>query len=159
MTDMHELPHPLLLDYLDGRLDPEQARAVAVWIAEDAARGRLVAQHRAAWDALALANPSGETPRVSAAFAERLLARARTERNGARAARTRVLRIAAALLVAVGLWAAFRPSAPALLPFTVSSSSALERELVEKYGDDLDLIADYHALQAIEGQLDGVLPR
>ena len=158
MTDMHDAPHPLLLDYLDGRLDPELTRAVEVWIGEDAARGRLVAQHRAAWDALALADPSREARRPSAAFSETLLARARDE-QAAPATRARRLRVAAVLLVGVGLWVALRPSTPALLPFTVSSSSALERELVEKYGDDLDLIADYQALQAIEGQLDGVLPR
>ena len=50
------------------------------------------------------------------------------------------------------------PPTPTCFAMTASTAGG-EFDLLEQYGDDLDIIADYQALQAIEGQLDGVLPR
>jgi len=159
MTDLHDMPHPLLLEYLDGRLDAARAAEVEAWAARDPARGRLVAEHRAVWEALTLADPARGVPRASSAFSSTLVERAREEEPPARARlAASVGRIAAAVLVVVGLWAVLRPTPPRVEPLAVSSSAG-EGDLVEQYGDDLDIIADYQALQAIEGQLDGVLPR
>ena len=159
MTDFDDMPHPLLLDYLDGRLDAAQTRAVEVWIAEDASRSRLVTEHRATWDALGLADPARDVPRASPGFSQTLVERVQADVVvPVAASRMRVWRIAAALLIGAGLWAVLEPSEPTLQPMTASTAGG-EFDLLEQYGDDLDIIADYQALQAIEGQLDGVLPR
>jgi anti-sigma factor RsiW len=149
-----------LMEWLDGRLDPEEAAEVEAWLERDPEAARLAAEHRAVWSALGAVDLA-ENADDSDAFRERTVARARAaeQRVMPRLSRAAML-VAASLLVAVSLFVLMRPSSPPWARLTDEEREIVQNldliealDVLEQYGSELDLAVQVEILQAFDGEL------
>lgn len=147
-----------LMEWLDGRLGPDESAEVEAWLEQDPQAARLAAEHRALWAAMGDTDMAPDSAE-SDAFRLATVARARERRVMPRFSRAAML-VAASLLVGVSLFVLMRPQAPPWARLTeeereiVQNLDLLESlDMLEQYGQELDLAVDVEILQAFAGEV------
>jgi len=154
---MNEREGIRLMEYLDGRLTPAERVEVEAWLARDAEARDAAEQHRRVWALLGEALPA---PQVAASEDFRRAAIARADADTG--PRPLLLRpaslIAAALLLAVSIWAYRsahdRAGLDAADRDVVAHLGMLEHwDFLTAHGDDLDVAIQSELIRHLAGEM------
>lgn len=153
---MNERDGIRLMEYLDGRLPAAERAEVEAWLARDPEARAAAAEHRRLWSLLGEALPS---PQVDASedFRRATVARADAD-EGRRPLLLRPLSLAAAaLLVAVSIWAWNSANERALQPGdrdVVAHLGLLEHyDFLQAHGSELDVAIQAEVIRHLAGEM------
>jgi anti-sigma factor RsiW len=159
---MNDLEQVLMQEYLDGTLPEEREIDVERLIADSPTARKFVAEHRAIWDALGEAFPEADDESApSPEFRARTL-EAATQAQPRRIRWGMVAGVAAAAMVVVSVSSWMRGDTSPLRGIPAADREVVrylhvlrDLDMLESFGEELDLRGDLEVFRAFSGELEG----